>query len=81
MHIFGKDTVLVLISRMISTNPISSHILIFVTSHLTTLFETIFIDCNILCPGVLPSIGPFKLGNISLNWQPGFSGTVEEDCC
>ena len=37
MLIFSKDTYLVLISRMISTNLISSQILIFVTSHFATL--------------------------------------------
>ena len=39
MLIFGKDTFLVLISLMISTNLISSQILIFVTSHFTTLYR------------------------------------------
>ena len=39
MLILGKDTFLVLISLMISTNLISSQILIFVTSHFTTLFS------------------------------------------
>ena len=34
--IFCKDTFLVLISQMILTNPTSSQILIFVTSHFTT---------------------------------------------
>ena len=38
MLILGKDTFLVMISLMISTNLISSQILIFVTSHFTTLF-------------------------------------------
>ena len=38
MLILGKDTFLALISRMISTNPIGLQILIFVTSHFTTLF-------------------------------------------
>ena len=37
MLIFGKDTFLIFISRMILKNPISSQILIFVTSHFTTL--------------------------------------------
>ena len=36
MLIFGKDTFLVLITRMISTIPISSQTLIFETSHFTT---------------------------------------------
>ena len=35
--IFGKDSCLVLIAWMISTNPISLQMLIFVTSHFTTL--------------------------------------------
>ena len=38
--IFGKDTFLVLICRMILTNPIKSQIFIFVTSHFTTLWST-----------------------------------------
>ena len=38
--IFSKDTYLVLISRMISTNPISSQTLIFVTSHFATLLSS-----------------------------------------
>ena len=42
MLIFGKDTFLVLISMMISTNPIqSSQILILVTSHFT-LYNIIY---------------------------------------
>ena len=39
MKILGKDTFLVLISLTISTNLISSQILIFVTSHFTTLYD------------------------------------------
>ena len=39
MLIFGKDTFLVLISQVISTNPIKSQIFIFVTSHFTTLLN------------------------------------------
>ena len=39
MLIFGKDTFSVLISQMILTNPISSQILVFMTSHFTTLFK------------------------------------------
>ena len=38
MLIFGKDTIVVLISLMNSTNPISLQILIFVISHFTTHF-------------------------------------------
>ena len=37
MLILGKDTILVFIAWTISTRPISSQILIFVTSHFTTL--------------------------------------------
>ena len=43
--IFGKDTYLVLISRMISTHPISSQILIFVTSNFATLYAS-FVYCT-----------------------------------
>ena len=39
MLIFSKDIFLVLISGRISTNPISSQILVFVTSHVTTLYK------------------------------------------
>ena len=46
--IFSKDTYLVLISRMISTNPISSQILIFVTSHFATLYMCTCQTCTSL---------------------------------
>ena len=39
--IFSKDTFLVLISRMISTNPISLQILIFLMPHFTALYQGI----------------------------------------
>ena len=39
MLILGKDTFLVLIAQMISINPISSQIIIFVTSHFVTLLR------------------------------------------
>ena len=39
---FDKDTFLVLISGMILTNPISSQIVIFVTSYFTTLLPELF---------------------------------------
>ena len=42
--IFSKDTYLVLISRMISTNHISSQILILVTSHFATLLNYYLTD-------------------------------------
>ena len=41
MLIFGKDTFLVLIARMISTNPISLQNSIFVTSHYSSLLEAL----------------------------------------
>ena len=44
MLILGKDIFLVLISLMISTNLISSQILIFVTSHFTTLLPAATIN-------------------------------------
>ena len=39
MLIFSKDTFLVLFARMISINPLSSQIFIFVTSHFATLLS------------------------------------------
>ena len=39
MSIFGKNTFLALISRMVSTSPISSQILILVTSQFPSLFQ------------------------------------------
>ena len=38
MLIFSKDTFLVLIARVISTNTVSSQSLVFVMSHFTTLY-------------------------------------------
>ena len=66
MLIFSKDTVLALIARMILTNPISSEILIFVTSHFATLA---FLFCPLLshctCVSVL-DVKPRSLYSLSL---------------
>ena len=52
MLIFGKDTFLVLISRVISTDPISSHSSVFVKSHFNTFVEiketNIVLKCYLL---------------------------------
>ena len=58
--IFSKDTFVILIFRMISTNPLSSQILYFSTSHFATLFSLIsFQSISVKLKGEMQHVGPF----------------------